>query len=162
MTAYPEHWVRLDRDTPIPVPPQVDDNVILPPEPGTGTLWVRQSDPGVWWALWQGDIGFVMCQGSEQEVIAWAKEQPVPHVNLIAEVSSGGEAIAEPDQPVPEPGTGTVWVTEYAGVWHAGWVSEKGAVSFESADRETALSWARARPSQGMLLSENGLPHVPP
>ena len=165
MTTYPEDWVRLDRDTPVPAPTpeQCEAEVIGPPEPGTGTLWVSQSYPGVWHALWLSDAGFTGCEGTEETVVAWAREQPAPRVNVIPEVDSG---IARAEEewvpgPPPEPGTGEVWVMGFRGVWHAGWSSDTGIAVFESEDRETTLDWAQRTSAPRIMVSENGLPHQP-
>ncbi len=165
MTTYPDHWVHLDRDTPVPAPTpeQCAADAIEQPEPGTGTLWVHQVYPGVWYGLWLSEAGFSTCDGTQEIVVAWAREQPAARVNLIAEVDSAiarAEAASDPGPP-PEPGTGEVWVMEFRGVWHAGWHSDTGVVLFEAEDRETVLDWARRQPSRGIMLSENGLPHRP-
>ncbi|WP_374969311.1 hypothetical protein [Terrabacter sp. BE26] len=164
MTTYPDHWVRLDLDTPVPAPTpeQCAAEVIGPPDPGTGTLWVSQPYPGVWHALWLSDDGLTTYEGPEESVIAWAREQPAARVNVIAEVDSifDQAGVCEPGPP-PAPGTGEVWVMEFRGVWHAGWSSDTGVAVFESEDRETALDWARRQQAQRIMLSENGLPHRP-
>ena len=162
MTTYPDGWVRLDRDTPVPAPTpeQWEAEAIVPPEPGTGTLWVHQPYPGVWRALWLGDAGFAGYDGPEDVVIAWARQQPAARVNLIAEVDSFFDRVGDCEPaPPPAPGTGEVWVMEFRGVWHAAWHSDTGFVLFDTEDREMALGWARRQPSLGVMLSENGLPH---
>ena len=164
MTTYPDHWVRLERDTPVPAPTpeQCEAETTGPPEPGTGTLWISQSYPGVWHALWLSDAGFAGHQGPEESVMAWAREQPAARVNLIADVDSFFDHVEDSEPaPPPAPGTGEVWVMEFRGVWHAGWSSDTGVAVFESEDRETALDWARRQPAQLIMLSENGLPHRP-
>lgn len=164
MTTYPGHWVRLDRDTPVPAPTpeQCEAEGTVPPEPGTGTLWVQQSHPGVWYALWLSDVGVATCQGSEELVVAWAREQPAARVNLIAEVESFFDHLEDSEPaPPPEPGTGEVWVMEFRGVWHGAWHSATGFVVFDTEDRAAALDWARRQPALRVMLSENGLPHQP-
>jgi len=164
MTTYPDHWVRLERDTPVPAPTpeQCEAETTGPPEPGTGTLWISQSYPGVWHALWLSDAGFSGHQGPEESVMAWAREQPAARVNLIADVDSFFDHVEDSEPaPPPAPGTGEVWVMEFRGVWHAAWHSDTGFVGFETHDRATALDWARRQPSRGIMLSENGLPHRP-
>lgn len=141
MVSYPEHWVRLHRDSPpAPTPEQCEAEVTEPPEPDTGTLWVRQSYPGVWDALWLSESGFAGCQGTEETSIAWAREQPAARVNLIAEVDSAiaRAEVGEPGPP-PKPGTGEVWIMEFRGVWHAGWTAK--AVSRYSRRRTVKRHW---------------------
>ena len=164
MTTHPDHWVRLDRDTPVPVPTpeQCDAETTSHPEPGTGTMWVRQSHPGIWHALWLSDAGLATFEGLVEPVIAWAREQPAARVNLIADVDSFFDHLENPEPaPPPAPGTGEVWVMEFRGVWHSAWHSDTGFVEFDTDDRATALDWARRQPSRRILLSENGLPHRP-
>ena len=46
-----------------------------PPQPGTGTVFVRQVDD-TWWASWQATGAVQDFEGTEQEVLAWARARP--------------------------------------------------------------------------------------
>jgi hypothetical protein len=50
-----------------------------PPEPGTGTVYLRPVHDGEWEASWQGPPGtdgYAQHTGSRQEAIDWAKSRP--------------------------------------------------------------------------------------
>jgi hypothetical protein len=66
----------------------------IPPDPGTGTVYVGPPDKdGVWKVSWQGrGSRFASAWGSEGAVIAWAMAQPAER-RLICRHEGGNELI---------------------------------------------------------------------
>jgi hypothetical protein len=73
---------------PYPLPDEIDNRDLRdPPAPGTGVIWIIEIESGMWHASWQGDPGYALFDGTREEVIAWAREQPAARMMI----SEGGQ-----------------------------------------------------------------------
>ena len=57
-----------------PLPPSAGPRPL--PEPDTGTVFVREMEPGEWAASWQSGLGLTEMTGTRAEVLSWAWQQP--------------------------------------------------------------------------------------
>ena len=88
--------------------PWVDLTVAVPPDPGTGTVWVHSPESQGWWgAVWKagGGAELASLRGSHEDVVAWALAQPAVRwlgLTLQADVNSHWADLKAGMQP-PEP-----------------------------------------------------------
>jgi hypothetical protein len=65
-------------------PPAPESRVA--PEPGTGTVFVNEVEDGKWCASWQAGSALQDFEGSEPDVLEWARSRPaLTHLIFSAE-----------------------------------------------------------------------------